>query len=100
MKMFSWFDASESKKFGKSLAQFVMEKSPLDVANKKKEFIPQNEDALLKKMSQQILDFKTAHKLNIYKKAQTGNAFKWTLKDTGYESEYVDALTSWLMLRL
>ena len=44
--------------------------------------------------------FKADHKLNAYKTAQLGNAFKWTLKDRKYDAAYVDHMTNWLVLKL
>lgn len=95
----SWFDASAEKEFGMSLAHFFMERSPLGPSNKTTKFVAKKQEELLGKMSQQLAIFKIEHKLNIYKKAQLGNAFKWALKDAGYDPLYVDQLTSWLMLR-
>jgi hypothetical protein len=97
--IFSWFDASAEKEFGASLADFFMERSPLGSSEKTAKFVAKKQEELLGKMSQQIMNFKLAHKLNIYKKAQIGNVFKWRLKDAGYDPLYVDQLTSWLMLR-
>lgn len=94
----SWFDASEAKKFGELLAQFFMEKSSRIAAKKAGKFIAKAQEELLTNMSQQLVNFKLEHKLNIYKKAQVGNAFKWKLRDAGYDPQYVDQLTSWLML--
>jgi hypothetical protein len=94
----SWFDTKEEKKFGESLARFFMERTPVK-ADKSTKFIAKKQEELLNKMAQQIVQFRVQHKLNIYKKAQLGNAFKWTLRDAGYDHTYVDELTSWLMLR-
>lgn len=95
----SWFDAREAKKFGESLAQFFMERSPLDASDKNIKAAIKKRAELLNKMAQQIASFKTGRNLNVYKKAQLGNAFKWALKDAGYDAQYVDELTSWLSLR-
>lgn len=91
----NWFDASEAKAFGESLAKFYIERVSPDAqlgkkaANKQKEV----ED----KIFQQMARFRLEHKLNIYKNAQLGNAFKWTLTDAGYGPAYVDQLTKELM---
>jgi hypothetical protein len=97
--VFSWFDARAEKEFGASMARFFMERSPLGSSDKTAKFVAKKQEELLSKMSHQIVTFSQAHRPNIYKKAQLGNSFKWTLKDAGYESSYVDQLTSWLMLR-
>jgi hypothetical protein len=46
-----------------------------------------------------IQQFKINHKLNIYKKAQLGNAFKWKLLEANYDQTLVDELTKVLMLK-
>ena len=96
----SWLDASEAKKFGESLAHYFMEKTPAIPENKTSKFAVKKQEELLTKMSQQLVRFKLEHKLNIYKKAQIGNSFKWKLKDAGYDSVYVDQMTSWLMVKI
>lgn len=93
----SWFDASEAKKFGSSLANFFVERMPPGAQIADKAFA-QKTDKILNKMTSQIVKFKLDHKLNAYQKAQLGNAFKWTLKDAGVSSEYVNKLTQWLIL--
>lgn len=94
-----WLDASSSIEFGESLARFFLEKSPRDPKASEKKFAVKT-SAVLQKMDEQITAFKASHKLNIYKKAKLGNAFKWALKDSGYDAEYIDKLTDWLMTRL
>ncbi len=96
--MLSWFDAKEAKEFGISLARFHIETIPLDELGKKDKITAKKHEETLNKLFQQMARFKLEHKLNIYKKAQLGNAFKWTLKEAGYESEYVDQVTKQLML--
>jgi hypothetical protein len=95
--LLSWFDAKEAKEFGASLARFHIEKIPLAEPGKKSR-TPAKQQESLKKLLQQMERYKLEHKLNIYKKAQLGNAFKWTLKEAGYDTEYVDQLTKQLML--
>ena len=51
-------------------------------------------------MAEQVSEFKLEHKLNFYKKAQLGNAFKWTLKEAGYTDEEINQLTGVLMRQL
>jgi len=90
-----WFDAREAKEFGASLARFYIERLPPDAPNK-----PVKAQEVLNKMLQQIARFKLQHKLNVYKKAQLGNAFQWTLKDAGYDPRFADTLTKELMIDL
>jgi hypothetical protein len=97
--MLKWLDAKDEQAFGKSMAQFYSERVPFESPFSKKKFAAKTQETL-KKLDLQIQQFKSSHALNVYKKAKLGNAFKWTLRDAGYDNEYVDELTEWLMLRV
>ena len=94
-----WFSAAEEQAFGKSLATFYIERVPFESPFSKKKFATKTQETL-KKIDTQVANFRGTHKLNVYKKAKLGNAFKWTLRDAGYDNDYVDELTEWLMLRM
>jgi hypothetical protein len=96
--MISWLDARDAQKFGTTLADFFMERIPLEKPNKKIKSIEKKQE-VLDKMFTQIQVFKMKNKLNIYKKAKLGNAFKWKLLDAGYDPELADELTKVLMLK-
>lgn len=96
--MFSWLDARDAQKFGVTLADFFMERIPLEKPNKKIKSMSKKQE-VLEKMFLQIQLFKIKHKLNIYKKAKLGNAFKWKLLEADYDPELVDELTKVLMLK-
>jgi hypothetical protein len=55
---------------------------------------------LLTKMSAQIKVFKQNERLNIYKTAKLGNAFKWTLKDAGVDDALSAKLVEWLVANI
>ena len=93
-----WFDATEAQRFGSSLATFFIERLPPVEKTSSKKFEIKAKDAL-EKMARQIADFRNTHRLNLYKKAKLGNAFKWTLRDAGFDADYSDKLTEWLMLQ-
>jgi hypothetical protein len=95
----NWLDASPSVKFGELLAQFFIDNVPHDPQVSEKKFATKA-TAVMQKMAKQIDNFKAEQKLNIYKKAKLGNAFKWALRDSGYDQEYIDKLTDWLVTRL
>lgn len=97
--MLSWFDASEAKKFGESLARFFLETVPPASRIGDKAFA-EKVNKNLKIMAERVAVFKQQHKLNTYKKAQLGNAFKWTLIDASVEEAYSDELTKWLVRHL
>lgn len=97
---FSWFDAREEKQFGHTLAELLIERLSLDGPTADNRLSGKKHDAMLHNMQQRISSFKHERKMNTYKKAQIGNAFKWALKDKGYDPEYVNQLTNWLMLKI
>lgn len=97
--MFGWFDATEAQRFGSALANFFIERLPAAEKTSSKKFEVKARDAL-EKMAGQIAEFRNGHRLNLYKKAKLGNAFKWTLREAGFDNDYSDKLTEWLMLQL
>jgi len=96
--LLNWFDAKEAKAFGLWLANFYLQRTSSEPGGHVKH-VAQKQAELLHKVSDEITRFKVEHKLNIYRKAQLANAFKWTLRDAGIDQKYADELTSWLMLR-
>jgi hypothetical protein len=98
-EMLKMFDAKEEQAFGKALAQFYIERVPFEPPWSEKKFAAKTQE-VLRKVDLQIQQFKSRRSLNLYKKAKLGNVFKWTLRDAGYDTEYVDGLTEWLMTRL
>jgi hypothetical protein len=97
--MLKWLDAKEEQAFGATVAQFYIERIPFEPPWSEKKFATKTVE-VLKKIELQVNQFKARNPLNIYKKAKLGNAFKWALRDAGYDTEYVDGLTEWLMTRL
>lgn len=99
MNILDWFNTTSAKSFGVQLADSFMEAVPLEAKLSEKKFA-QKAEGTLRKLSQQINDYKSKNKLSAYKKAQLGNAFKWRLKDAAYDDSYVNQLTEWLVERL
>jgi hypothetical protein len=97
--LFKWFDAADAKKFGTALAHFFAERMP-SAKNFGDKAFELKANKIMKQMSEQIARFKQQQKLNTYKKAQLGNAFRWTLIDLGIQPDYADKLTQWLMLQI
>ena len=97
--MFGWLNATAAKEFGAGLARFYIERIPVTLVVTEKKFAAKSKD-VFDKMALQVARFKQANQLNTYKKAQLGNAFKWALRDGGYEPAYIDRLTEWLIARV
>jgi hypothetical protein len=96
--MFNWFNAKDAQSFGSSLANFYMQRVPFESPFSEKKFAVKTQDTL-KKMQLQVQQFKQQHTLNMYQKAKLGNAFKWALRDGGYDNQYVDEITEWLIVQ-
>jgi len=97
--MLGWFNAKRAEEFGISLAKTFIEKMPADRQISDTKFAAKTE-YLLTKMSAQISDFKQVEKLNVYKTAKLGNAFKWTLKDANVDDALSAKLMEWLVANL
>jgi hypothetical protein len=97
----NWFDAEKAKEFGLSLGTFFIEKIPVDSSQKiDDDHFARKSKKVLNSITIQIEEFKKNNSLNIYKRAQLGNAFKWKLKEAGYASDYINELTLWLVKQL
>jgi hypothetical protein len=97
----AWFDAKQSKEFGTALANFFIEKIPVENnQNVDEEYFARKTKKTLAAIEAQVVEFKKNNKLNVYKRAQLGNTFKWTLKNAGYAEDYINELTMWLVKQL
>jgi hypothetical protein len=95
--MLRWFNASEAQKFGITLAEFFIERVPMEEPGRKSKSIKRKEE-VIQKMVQQIKVYRINNKLNIFQKAKLGNAFKWKLLNENYPSDFVDELTKTLLV--
>ncbi len=97
----NWFDAAKAKEFGNSLGVFFIQKIPFnDSQTMDDKLFARKTKKVLTSMSTQVMEFRRSNSLNIYKRAQLSNAFKWTLKEAGYSTKYVNELTMWLVRQL
>jgi hypothetical protein len=96
----AWFDAKEAKAFGEGLANFYLDRSKVDSRGKRIKLAERKQRELLDKLTGKVVIFRRVCKLNVYKKAQFANVFKWRLLDAGVEPAYVDELTRWVMHHL
>ena len=94
--MLAWFNTKAAKEFGVSLASTYINCVPPAEKLSEKKLVAFSRQALAK-MGRELDNFKNNNKLNIYKTAKMGNAFKWALKDAGYNDNQIDKLTEWLM---
>lgn len=97
--IFRWFDAEEAKQFGNDLAAAFVASVPPDGKLSKQKF-ESRVKAALAQLDRRVAEFHQNKRFNAYQKAQLGNAFKWRLRDAGYDKDYADKLTDLLLLRL
>jgi hypothetical protein len=98
MPIFGWFDTKEADAFAKSIADDLTGRIPVPVGDSRKKITPDRvrnaHDAIIARASA----FARTHKLNWYKKAHLGNAFRWILLEKGYDKEFVDTWTHNLLV--
>jgi hypothetical protein len=97
--IFKFFDVTVAQDFGSKLAQSFIVSMPAAGAVSDKKFEAKAKTAVAQ-FERSIAAFRRDHRLNFYQKARLGNAFKWALKDAGYEAAYIDKITDLLMLKL
>ena len=98
-----WFDATEAKKFGTEMALLLSQRnqSEQEKLNRAKSTrkAEKRHEATFLLIEKKLEDFRKQNRLNIYTKAQLGNAFKYTLLDNGFEPDFSDKTTTWLLLK-
>lgn len=99
MKLFGWFDAREAMDFGQAMADHLADRLPKAEAKPGKKAEKKRAEVAAGMLAQ-VDRFARSTRLNTYKKAKLGNAFKWRLLDLGYEDRFVDEMTKELLLRL
>lgn len=94
--LLEWFDAEKAKEMGESLALYFIKNIPLTERIDEKKFMRKTKK-ILEALAKQVSEFKKTNKLNMYKRAQLSNTFKWTLKNAGFSDPYINELTIWLV---
>lgn len=97
--MFKWLDAKNAEAFGIEMAKMVKDMVPSDSSiNDSKRASKANYSK--EKMQKRLNQFKESEDLNFYKIAKLLNAFKWELKDAGYDAKFTDSFAGWLLTTL
>ena len=91
--MLKWFDSSEVEKFADWLTAELLKRYPptgLDSDPKKAtRRLRKVHDSLFLRVEA----FAREHTLNLYTRARLGNRVKWTMREAGYPSNFVEAFT-------
>jgi hypothetical protein len=56
--------------------------------------------ATLEELCRKALEFRTRHRLGIYKKARLGNSFRWELTALGYDKRFAEDVTQRLVVHI
>jgi len=99
MGLFSSASTSDVDAFAKTLALDLAKRYPpaLDQGSARK-LSQKRLTTILEEMFAKAVQFKTEHKLGIYKKARLGNTFRWELQELGYSEKFVETATEGLVV--
>jgi len=97
--IFSWFDSSEAKQIGQSIAlQFIAGIPASSLKNLHK--ISPKQKKVIENIHNQLVKINTEKKFNPYKKAKLADAFQKELMNANYEPEFVRKMTKEVVLQL
>ncbi|MGP1678107.1 MAG: hypothetical protein ACTS6J_13230 [Burkholderiales bacterium] len=83
----------------KSLAQDVAKRYPPAIANNPAQMVSQKRlSDILEEAFGRAAEFNRENKLGWYRKAKLGNAFRWELKELGYDEEFIDVASEGLIV--
>lgn len=97
--MLSWFDMSEAKALGASVAQRFMAEVPLTNFQKTEKNLARQEK-VLEQIDKEIETFQAKKKLNPLKKAKLADAFQNALLAAGYERQFVMDVTKRIVMKM
>jgi len=99
MALFGSVSGKQVDEFAKSLAEELTKRYPpaLDQDGQRK-LSQKRLTTILEETFNKAADFKSQHKLGVYKKARLGNTFRWELKERGYSEKFVEIATEGLVV--
>lgn len=99
--LLGWFKSrNEVHEFGRSLAQELARHYPPPNEGHTKSASPKRLAVTIEDVYARALKFKREKRLGVYQKAKLGNAFRWKLKELGYNEDFVEQVTKALVIRL
>jgi hypothetical protein len=99
MPIFGSVSSKDVDSFAANLASDLAKRYPpaLDKGGERK--ISQKRlTSILEDIFARAVDFRTQHKLGVYKKARLGNTFRWELQEMGYSEKFVEVATEGLIV--
>jgi hypothetical protein len=99
--LFDLFSPSKVDAFAKTLASQVARRYPPAVANNPERTISQKRLAtILEEAFSGAHRFNEENRLGVLRRAKLGNTFRWTLREMGYDEEFIDTATDLLLASL
>lgn len=102
MGLFGSVSGTQVDEFAIALAREVAEQCP-PVAGEgggRPAVQPRKLAATLDEVYRKALEFRTRHKLGIYKKAKLGNSFRWELTELGFDKRFAEDVTQRLVVHI
>jgi hypothetical protein len=99
MPLFGSVSSKDVDTFAVGLAEDLAKRYPpaLDKGSERK--ISQKRlTTILEDIFGRAIEFKSQHKLGVYKKARLGNTFRWELQEMGYSEKFVEMATEGLVV--
>lgn len=99
MGLFGTASSRDVDAFARSLALDLAKRYPpaLDQGSARK-LSQKRLTAILEDTFARAVQFRTEHKLGIYKKARLGNTFRWELQELGYSEKFIETATEGLVV--
>lgn len=92
---------SEVTAFAKIMGQRITTRCPPVIANNQEQIVSQKRIAeILEEILSSAREFRTENRLGMLGRVKLGHAFRWELREIGYEEKFVDFATEKLFEQL
>jgi hypothetical protein len=92
--IFRFFSSGKVDEFAKNLAQDIARRYPAVIANTPEQTVSQKRVVeILEEAFTRAHQFARENQLGIFGRAKLGRAFKWKLRELGYEEKFVEMVT-------
>ena len=91
-----WFDSKASVDFASEIAREIQALVPVtgDDIHKKR---PAKQVKSLERLLTKVRTFSKRHRLNLYQKAKFANTIRWSLRDAGYPTDFIESVLAMML---